>query len=442
MDLSGKQKEKLQKALISAFSTRNRLERMLDFKLDKNLDTVAGGNNLEDIVFDLIKTATSEDWIEDLIKAARNSNPTNPKLKAIARELLSEIPPTPNPPRPGVPNLYPPPRETPPNSIKTLTIQRREFLKWAGFGGLGLVGTIFVIPKFFDLFWNSQLQTFQFETVTVDEQGTRTNSSKGEAKYFVENLGNSLTLEMVRIPGGTFTMGSPAGEAKRQDREGPQHQVKVPEFFMGKYPVTQAQYQQVTGKNPSYFKGTNRPVERVSWNDAVEFCKKLSKITGLTYRLPSEAEWEYACRAGTTKPFHFGETITTDLVNYNGNYTYASGPKGKFRQQTIDVENFFPNSFGLYQMHGNVLEWCLDTWHDNYQGAPSDGSSWIGSSMQSVHFSNWKEIEKFYNLDNNYRMLRGGSWYNAPRNCRSANRNGFAQDDRNNYVGFRVVVSG
>ncbi len=319
-------------------------------------------------------------------------------------------------------------------------ISRRQLLKWTGFGGVGLVTAL--VTR--ELSQTLQLQTFDFVTVTVNAQGNIINRRNGEAKYFVEDLGNNLPLEMVRIPGGTFKMGSPADEAQRVDSESPQHQVTVPEFFMGKYAVTQAQYQAIMGENPSRFKGENRPVETVSWNQAVEFCKKLSEQTGRIYRLPSEAEWEYACRAGTTTPFHFGETITTELVNYNGNYTYASAPKGEYRQQTTDVESFFPNLFGLYQMHGNILEWCLDTWHDNYQDAPSDGSAWIGSNKENRSL-NWKELERLYiNLDNNgnFPMLRGGSWFYGPRGCRSAFRLGDEPVNRDGDSGFRVVVSG
>ncbi|MFN9401072.1 MAG: formylglycine-generating enzyme family protein, partial [Dolichospermum sp.] len=144
-----------------------------------------------------------------------------------------------------------------------------------------------------------------------------------------------------------FIMGSPENEAERNSDEGPQHQVTVPSFFMGKYELTQAQYQAIMGSNPSRFPGNNRPVERVSWNNAVTFCEKLSQKTQKNYRLPSEAEWEYACRAGTTTPFYFGESITSELVNYNGNYTYGSAPKGQYRQQTTDVGSFPPNAFGL-----------------------------------------------------------------------------------------------
>ncbi|MEH2144473.1 SUMF1/EgtB/PvdO family nonheme iron enzyme [Nostoc sp.] len=269
---------------------------------------------------------------------------------------------------------------------------------------------------------SSNLKSFQFQTVTVNAQGNIANRSNNEAKYFEEDLGNGVTLEMVQIPGGTFMMGSPEKEAERDKNESPQHQVKVPGFFMGKYEITQAQYQAIMGINPSDFKGEKRPVEKVSWDDAVKFCEKLSKKTAKTYRLPSEAEWEYACRAGTKTPFYFGETITTDLVNYNGNYPYGSAPKGEYREQTTDVGKFPPNSFGLYDMHGNILEWCLDVYNDNYQGAPSDGSAWLTGK------------------DNNIKLLRGGSWFDIAWICRSAYRVRLARAVRNDIVGFRVVA--
>ncbi|WP_442948848.1 SUMF1/EgtB/PvdO family nonheme iron enzyme [Nostoc sp.] len=256
------------------------------------------------------------------------------------------------------------------------------------------------------------LQTFQFEVVTVNAQGNIANRRNEEVKYFEEDLGNGVT----------FTMGSPAGEAERHSDESPQHQVTVPGFFMGKYAVTQEQYQAIMGSNinifqkiignnnnPSNFKGDKLPVEKVSWDEAVEFCKKLNQKTRRKYRLPSEAEWEYACRAGTTTPFYFGETITRDLVNYNGNYPYGSAPKGEYRQQTTDVGKFPPNSFGLYDMHGNVWEWCQDVYNDNYQGAPKDGSAWLTGK------------------DNNSMLLRGGCWYYFARHCRSALRPGRAR---------------
>jgi formylglycine-generating enzyme required for sulfatase activity len=234
---------------------------------------------------------------------------------------------------------------------------------------------------------------------------------------------------MVAIPPGQFKMGSPDGQGSNDEH--PQHLVTVSAFFMGKYPITQAQWKAVASLpkiecdldlNPSKFSGNNRPVEQVSWYAAVEFCMRLSKATGRDYRLPSEAQWEYACRAGTTTPFYFGETITPDLANYDGNYIYADGPKGIYRQETTPVGKFPPNAFGLYDMHGNVWEWCADTWHDNYKDAPTDGSVWIE------------------NGDDNRSPLRGGSWGINPFDCRSAFRYTFNRRD-NRYLnsGFRVV---
>jgi formylglycine-generating enzyme required for sulfatase activity/uncharacterized caspase-like protein len=265
--------------------------------------------------------------------------------------------------------------------------------------------------------------TFEFEVVAVNQQGQITQRKQRHAQYRQENQGNGITLELVLIPGGTFTMGSSSNEENRGTAEGPQHEVTVPQFWMGKYQVTQAQYQTVMGKNPSMYSGNgaNRPVELVSWDDAVAFCQKLSQQTGREYRLPSEAEWEYACRADSTTPFHFGPTLTPDLANYNGNYTYGSGPQGRYREQTTEVGSFPANAFGLYDMHGNVWEWCLDHWHDSYNGAPTDGSAWATGG------------------DSSLRVLRGGSWVSDPRYCRSANRLWDARDSRYGNCGFRVV---
>ncbi len=268
----------------------------------------------------------------------------------------------------------------------------------------------------------NNLQKFKFEVVSTNAQGSITNRRNGEAEYFQEDLGNGVKLEMVQIPGGSFLMGSPESEKERFSFEETQHQVTVPGFFMGKYEVTQEQYEAIMGKNPSKFKGINRPVETVSWNDAVEFCQKISQKTGKNYRLPSEAEWEYACRARTTTPFYFGESITPDLVNYDGNYPYASASKAKYRQQTTEVGTFPPNAFGLYDMHGNVWEWCLDDWNENYINAPTDGSAWIRQSAE-------------------YKLLRGGSWFNLAWYCRAANRGRYSRDGRVNDCGFRVALS-
>ncbi len=275
-------------------------------------------------------------------------------------------------------------------------------------------------------------RVFQFEVVTVNAQGKEINRRQQSGQFFPEDLGGGVILEMVAIPGGSFVMGSPDDEPERNN-ESPRHLVDVAGFLMGKFPVTQAQWRAVAAlpkintdldPDPSQFKGANRPVEQVSWDEAMEFCGRLSKKTGRNYRLPSEAEWEYACRAGTNTPFHFGETITSDLANYNGNYVYGAAPKGKYRKETTPVGSFkIANAFGLYDMHGNVWEWCADDWHENYEGAPNDGSIWSSSD----------EIVK--------RVLRGGSWYFNPRNCRSAFRARNNHGNRYDLIGFRAVCS-
>jgi formylglycine-generating enzyme required for sulfatase activity len=261
-------------------------------------------------------------------------------------------------------------------------------------------------------------------------------STRKKARYFIETLPNNIPLEMVEIPAGSFVMGAPESEKESRDNERPQRDVSVPTFCMGKYPITQAQWgvvatlpqiNQELNPDPSNFKGDQCPVEQVSWLDAMEFCRRLSKHTRREYRLPSEAEWEYACRAGTTTPFHFGETITTDYVNYDGGYPYGDAPKGEDRNDTTDVGSFkAANTFGLYDMHGNVWEWCADDWHDSYEGAPKDAQIWI------------KDI-KNYEDPESVKLLRGGSWDDFARDCRSACRYDDYARFQLNLIGFRVV---
>ena len=255
-------------------------------------------------------------------------------------------------------------------------------------------------------------------------------------QYYEEPLGESvMPLRMMLIPTGTFTMGSPEDELERSDEEGPPHEVTVPQFFMAKYPVTQEQWravaamQQVNLKldsDPSFFKGNDRrPVEQVSWSEAIEFCDRLTLRTKRQYRLPSEAEWEYACRAGTTTPFNFGETLSTDYANYNGadkDGVYGPGIRGEYRQETTPVDYFEgANSYGLCNMHGNVWEWCQDRWHGNYTAAPTDGSPWESGNSP-------------------LRILRGGSWSLTPRHCRASSRN-INIVIRDDSIGFRVCCS-
>jgi formylglycine-generating enzyme required for sulfatase activity len=265
--------------------------------------------------------------------------------------------------------------------------------------------------------------------------------TKHTAQFFREQIAE-VSLDMMLIPVGKFMMGSSEGEIDRFPDEGPQHPVTVPDFYIGKYPITQAQWRAVVNAEsvdaplnpePSHFEGDNCPVEQVSWFEATKFCTKLSQLTGRKYRLPSEAEWEYACRAGVeNSPFHFGPTITTDLANYRGTDdekykwygSYGDGPKGIYREETTPVGMFPPNAFGLYDMHGNVWEWCQDHYHDSYTGAPADGSAWIDSEAE----------------ENAPRMLRGGGWFSYPQDCRSACRYSYINpDNHSNDIGFRVV---
>ncbi|BDM82839.1 formylglycine-generating enzyme family protein [Acaryochloris marina] len=244
-------------------------------------------------------------------------------------------------------------------------------------------------------------------------------TGRGYIEPLLEVL-NALPLHMVLVPGGTFMMGSSEDEPDYEDFDGPQHQVEVQPFFMSRYPITQAQWEVVTtlktvehtlDSAPSEFKGENRPVEQVSWYEAVEFCNRLENLTKRPYRLPSEAEWEYACRAGTTTLFYFGGTITHEVANFEG-------------KETTPVDHFgIANAFGLSDMHGNVFEWCQDHWHENYNGAPNDGSAWLSDDESSS------------------RTRRGGSWNYPPRNCRSAYRLYSFPELRDDLIGFRVVCS-
>ena len=275
-----------------------------------------------------------------------------------------------------------------------------------------------------------------------------------QAQGFREPLTDGLALTMLWISPGSFWMGSQEGEEERSGDEGPLHLVRLRGYFMAQTPITQAQWREVAGwreregekwgrelkANPSSFqrgegkggvgarllKGEastdERPVEHVSWEDAMEFCDRLSQRTGRTYTLPSEAQWEYACRAGTRTPFAFGHTLTAELANYNAQETYANGPKGETWRQTTPVGSFPANAWGLQDIHGNVWEWCLDHWHGSYEGAPEDGSAWMNKDEEE-----------------GTRLLRGGSWYDDPGFCRSAYRFHYLPDDASFLVGFRVV---
>lgn len=221
-------------------------------------------------------------------------------------------------------------------------------------------------------------------------------------------------------------MGSSDFDIEKRENETPQHKVNLQSFFLGKFPVTQAQWFAIMKNLPNiskHFRGDNLPVVNVWLEKAIEFCAELSDLTGKKFRLPSESEWEYACRAGKNTPFSFGETITTDLANFNGEQPFGNIPKSKFRKHLTSVGNFAPNDFGLYDMHGNIWEWCVDIWHENYLGAPNDGSAWLNVGDQS------------------YCVQRGGSWIDRASNCRSAFRVGDIAHNNENIVGLRVCLA-
>lgn len=276
------------------------------------------------------------------------------------------------------------------------------------------------------------LKTRKLKTVKVDADGQIISEPPINIAYFDEPalrqaLRKVLPLRMVQIPAGEFLMGSPPNEPKREAQEGPQRSIQVPSFYMGAFVVTQQQYEAVMGNNPSYFTddqgtdGANLPVEQITWQDANEFCKQLSELTRRTYRLPTEAEWEYACRARTTTPFCFGETLTTEIANFFADFSFTENFEENYRNTPVAADSFWPNGFGLYNMHGNVHEWCSDDYHNSYEGAPSDANQWVS------------------NQANASKIMRGGSWFNDTHFCRSASRDKNTQVGRSNSFGFRLV---
>ena len=252
------------------------------------------------------------------------------------------------------------------------------------------------------------------------------------------------------LPAGEFLMGSPPDEPERFDWEGPQHRVTIGyRFAIGRYAVTVSEYRRFveatdrdhsggihvwsggewkmdaskSWRDPGFKQTDRHPVVGVSWQDAMAFCDWFGKETGKLYRLPSEAEWEYACRAGTTTPFSFGKTITSDQANYDANYTYAGSAKGVYRKRTVEVGSLPANPWGLHEVHGNVWEWLEDVWHDSYSGAPVDGTAWTDGEGINSDLS---------------RVVRGGSWNDDPWFCRSAVRDRSGPDIRSYVSGFAL----
>jgi formylglycine-generating enzyme required for sulfatase activity len=255
------------------------------------------------------------------------------------------------------------------------------------------------------------------------------------ASFAVFNCGWQQNHDMVFIKGGTFTMGSPATEAGSDYDELP-HQVTVSSFFLGKYEVTQDEYQRIMKNNPSNFKGEKLPVESISWYNAVTFCNNLSKRRGLAqayvldskgvmwdknadgYRLPTEAEWEYACRAGTGTPFNTGVNITADQANFDGAEQYDNNDKGAFPEKTMPVGSYPANEWSLHDMHGNVYEWCWDLYANYVRGEQTDPTGPVSGT---------------------FRVIRGGSWANSGEAIRSASRGIYIPGGGNERIGFRLA---
>ena len=277
------------------------------------------------------------------------------------------------------------------------------------------------------------LRDFEFSVIKINGGGEELAREKKSAKFFAEVI-DTVELKMVKVEEGSFLMGSPPKEPGRGNDEGPQRLVRVRPFYLGMYEVTQAQWREVARlpkvdvdlpASPSFFTGGSRPVEQVSWDEAMEFCKRLSEKTGRRYRLPSEAEWEYACRAKSEAAFHFGENIRARTANYHGRFSYGAAPEEDiYRGATTPVGSLnVANDFGLYDMHGNVLEWCEDVYHASYHGAPNDGRAWVNGGGSPL------------------RVARGGSWRGDAIGCGSAARSPYAPDTRENDLGFRIALS-
>jgi formylglycine-generating enzyme required for sulfatase activity len=262
------------------------------------------------------------------------------------------------------------------------------------------------------------------QVLTLDPQNAEALRLKDKiSAYYAPTLTNSLKMLLVRIEPGEFMMGSASTETGHAIDE-TQHRVKITRAYMlGAYPVTQSQWSALMAVNPSKFKGDDLPVESVSWDDAVQFCEKLSTKEQKHYRLPTEAQWEYACRAGTTTPFYSGPTISGDLANYDAKTAYGNGVKGTSRMKTTPVGTFKPNAWGLFDMCGNVNEWCSD-WYSPYPAG--DAVDPTGPETPSAPTS--------------WRVLRGGSWGSTPTQCRSGARYKSAPDNHFDFYGFRVAL--
>ena len=280
----------------------------------------------------------------------------------------------------------------------------------------------------------NQFSNFAFESIELDSRGEIAAHSSHEAQRVVVPLPGDVELELVAVGAGEFDMGSEDAEDGRWRAEGPRHRVRIDGFLLGRFPITQRQWRCLASRppierdlpaEPSRFSGENRPVENIDWHDASELCRRLSALLGWTVRLPSEAEWEYACRAGSTTRFHCGETLSPLAANYACESAGATRGSHAAPGETTPVDRFPANRFGLHDMHGNVFEWCADVWHADYGGAPSTDAAWLDDG------------------ESKYRPLRGGAWCTRAQGCRSAYRSAAheSRDHRINTYSMRVAAS-
>ena len=324
-----------------------------------------------------------------------------------------------------------------------VSINRSTFLKLLGISSISALGS-FSISKIIQpsepvLDPNQPINSGAISTIDrlailpvisikVNNRGDIIDRPRSRSPIFQEELGNGVFLTMVQIPLGTFMMGSSDREEGQELNEQPQHLVNISEFYLGQTLVTQAQWAEIFPDKSVGSRGDKQlPVSEISWLDAIEFCELLSTKTGRTYRLPSESEWEYACRATTTNPFTYGDTILSSIVNYDATSPYKQAQTGLCRGKSTPVASFPPNLFGLYDMHGNLWEWCLDEWFDNYQNAPVDGNARGDLETQN---------------EQTQRVVRGGSWFSYGSRCRAASRASLSASFRNDHYGFRVVCTG
>ncbi|MGE0495153.1 MAG: SUMF1/EgtB/PvdO family nonheme iron enzyme [Vulcanimicrobiota bacterium] len=350
-----------------------------------------------------------------------------PEVSGHGSVLPANIPPKKEPPPPPPPEPPPPPPEPRPIYRTPIYIAGLLLVLAIGFaiGWGGARDPVVPVPNVPP----DQLYSLNYEVVSLDPKGRFPSRRPGQTVGFAENLGEGVAIEMVQVPGGTFWMGTPDDEPNRDPSESPQHQVTIRSFYMSRYEITQKQWRVMASQTavraslplqPSEYRGDGLPVESVSWLEVQEFCARLTRASGRAYRLPTEAEWEYACRAGSTTPFTFGLTLSSDVANYQADHTYGMGGKGVYRLTPIDVGSLgAANAFGLYDVHGNVWEWC----DDFYAEYPSTA-----------------QFDPLGPMNGTLRVMRGGGWESIPSKCRSGARVAANEDFRRSDLGFRIVL--